>query len=66
MLNVLEEFELSVSSFTENWGAEWLHDLLYRNRGTGELVFSRTRAVVRVEKCKMNGVGVPNESKGAC
>ena len=43
VLNVLEQFELSVSSFAENWGAEWLHDLLYRDRSTCKLVFGRTR-----------------------
>lgn len=43
MLNVLEQFELSVRSFAKNWGAEWLHDLLYRNRSTCKLVFGRTR-----------------------
>jgi hypothetical protein len=42
VLNVLEEFEFSVSSFAENWGAEWLHDLLYRDRSTCKLVFRRT------------------------
>ena len=43
VLNVLEQFELSVSSFAKNRGAEWLHDLLYRDRSACKLVFRGTR-----------------------
>ena len=43
MLDVLEQFELTVSSFAENGGTERFHDLLYRNRSPCELVFGRAR-----------------------
>jgi hypothetical protein len=43
VLNVLEEFELSVGSFAEDGGAERLHDLLYRDRSACELVLGGTR-----------------------
>lgn len=43
VLNVLEQFELSVGSFAKNRGAEWFHDLLYRDGSTCELVLGRTR-----------------------
>jgi len=39
VLNVLEEFEFAVGSLTEDGCAEGLHDLLYRHRGSCELIF---------------------------
>jgi len=42
MLDVFEELQLAVRSLAEDWRAERLHDLLYRNRGPCELIFGGT------------------------
>lgn len=39
MLNMFEEFELAVGALAQHGGAEGLHDLLDRHRGTCELIF---------------------------
>ena len=41
MLNVLQEFELSVRPFAEHWRAERFHDLLDSDRCSCELVLGR-------------------------
>lgn len=42
VLDVLEQLELAVGSFAEDWRAERFHDLLDSDRGTCELVLGRT------------------------
>ena len=42
MTKVFEEFQLSVCSLGEDWGAERLHDLLDGHSLAGQLVFGRT------------------------
>ena len=42
MSQVLEQFQLTVGSLGQNWRTERLHDLLYSNRLSGQLIFGRT------------------------
>ena len=42
MTKVLEELQLSVCSFRQDWSAERLHNLLDCHRLAGQLVFGRT------------------------
>lgn len=41
MSQVLEKFQLTVSSLGQNRRAERLHDLLYSNGLSGQLIFGR-------------------------
>lgn len=45
MAEVLEQLELTIGSFRQDWGAKGFHDLLDSDRLVGELVFCRTTIV---------------------
>lgn len=66
MLNMFEELELAICPLTEDRCAEGLHDLLYRDGSTGELIFGRAADWDEHLRQARQRDNTPDKTESAC